>query len=64
MTALSLFAGIVIGIALTIIGGLVVIHWPEAKREREPVSYSAISSGRVRTTGPASTFDFLQQRLK
>jgi hypothetical protein len=60
MTGLILFAGIVIGIALTIIGGLVVIRWPEAKREREPVSCSAISSGRVRTTGPASTFDFLR----
>jgi hypothetical protein len=33
MSAVMLFAGIVIGVAITIIGGLVVIHWPEPKRE-------------------------------
>jgi len=64
MTALLLFAGIVIGIALTTIGGLVVIHWPVAERDREPVRFSAIGSGRSMTTGRMSTFDFLQQRLK
>ena len=62
MTALLLFAGIVIGVAITIICGLVVIHWPEPKRER-PL-YSAIGSGPPRTTGPESTFDFINRRLK
>jgi hypothetical protein len=64
MTGLLLFAGIVIGIALTIIGGLVVIHWPVAEREREPVRFSAIGSGRSMTTGPMSAYDFLQRRLR
>ena len=64
MTGLLLFAGIVIGIALTIIGGLVVIHWPVAEREREPVSFSAIGSGRSMTTGPQSLYDQLQRRLR
>jgi hypothetical protein len=33
MTAVLIFAGIVIGVAIAIIGGLVVVHWPEPKRE-------------------------------
>jgi hypothetical protein len=64
MTALLLFAGIAIGAAITILAGLAVIHWPEPKRDREPVYFSAIGAGRSMTTGPASTFDFLQRRLK
>jgi NADH:ubiquinone oxidoreductase subunit 3 (subunit A) len=64
MTAVLLFVGVVIGVAITIICGLVVIHWLVAEREREPVRFSAIGSGRSMTTGPASTFDFLQRRLK
>jgi hypothetical protein len=64
MTALLLFAGIVIGIAITILAGLAVIHWPVAEREREPVHFSAIGAGRSMTTGPQSLFDQLQSRLK
>jgi hypothetical protein len=64
MSALLLFVGVVIGVAITIVGGLVVIHWPVAEREREPVSFSAIGSGRSMTTGPQSLFDQLQSRLK
>jgi hypothetical protein len=64
MTALLLFAGIVIGVAITILGGLAVIHWPEPKRDREPVHFSAIGAGRSMTTGPRSLFDQLQSRLK
>ena len=64
MSALLLFAGAVIGIAITILSGLAVIHWPVAEREREPVSFSAIGSGRSMTTEPQSLFDQLQSRLK
>jgi hypothetical protein len=64
MTALLLFAGIVIGVAITFIGGLVVIHWPVAERDREPVRFSAVGSGRSMTTGPQSLYDQLQSRLK
>jgi hypothetical protein len=64
MSALLLFVGVVIGVAITIIAGLAVIYWPAPKRDREPVHFSAIGSGRSMTTGPASTFDFLQRRLR
>jgi hypothetical protein len=64
MTALLLFAGVVIGVAITIICGLVIIHWPEPKRDREPVHFSAIGSGRSMTTGPESTYDFITRRLR
>ena len=64
MSALLLFVGVVIGVAITILAGLAVVHWPEPERDREPVRFSAIGSGRSMTTGPASTFDFLQRRLK
>jgi hypothetical protein len=62
MTALILFVGVVIGIAVTILCGLVIVHWPEPKRE--PPRYSAVGSGPARTTGPESTFDFIQRRLR
>jgi hypothetical protein len=64
MTALLLFVGIVIGIAITILAGLAVIHWPAPERDREPVHFSAIGAGRSMTTGPESTFDFITRRLR
>ena len=64
MTALLLFVGVVIGVAITILAGLAVIHWPVAEREREPVRFSAIGSGRSMTTGPMSAYDFLQRQLR
>jgi hypothetical protein len=66
MTALLLFAaGVAVGIVGTVIAGVVIINLPPPKRDREPVHFSAIGAGRsMTTTGPASTFDFLQRRLK
>jgi hypothetical protein len=64
MTALLLFVGVVIGVAITIIAGLAVIHWPAPERDREPVRFSAVGAGRPMTTGPQSLFDQLQSRLK
>jgi hypothetical protein len=64
MSALLLFVGVLIGIAVTIICGLVIVHWPEPKRDREPVHFSAIGSGRSMTTGPQSVYDQIQARLK
>ena len=64
MSALLLFVGIVIGVAITILAGLAVVHWPEPERDREPVRFSAIGSGRSMTTGQQSLYDQLQQRLK
>ena len=46
MSALLLFVGVVIGVAITILAGLAVVHWPEPERDREPVRFSAIGSGR------------------
>jgi hypothetical protein len=63
MTALLLFAGVVIGVAITILAGLVVIHWP-AERDREPVRFSAIGSGRLMTTGPQDVFTAINNRLQ
>jgi hypothetical protein len=64
MSALLLFVGAAIGVAITIIGGLVIIHWPEPKRDREPVRFSAVGAARAMSTGPMSTYDFLQRRLR
>ena len=64
MTALLLFVGVVIGVAITIICGLVIVHWPVAERDREPVRFSAVGAARAMTTGPMSTYDFLRRRLK
>jgi hypothetical protein len=65
MSALLLFAaGVAVGIVGTVIAGVVIINLPPPKRDREPVHFSAIGAGRSMTTGPASTFDFLQRRLK
>ena len=60
MSALLLFVGVVIGVALTIIGGLVIVHWPEP--EREPPRYSAIGAGRARTTGPEDLFEAIDHQ--
>jgi hypothetical protein len=62
MSALLLFAGIVIGVAITILAGLAVVHWPEP--EREPPRYSAIGAGRARTTGPEDLFEAIDRRLR
>jgi hypothetical protein len=62
MTALLLFVGVVIGVAVTIICGLIIIHWPEPKPE--PPYYSAIGAGRAVSSGPMSTYDFIQRRLR
>jgi hypothetical protein len=64
MSALLLFVGIVIGVAITILAGLAVIHWPEPKRDREPVRFSAVGAARAMTTGPQSLYDQLQSRLR
>jgi hypothetical protein len=64
IAALWFCAGAVTGIIGTIGIGVAILHWPVAERDREPVRFSAIGSGRSMTTGPASTFDFLQRRLK
>ena len=65
MSALLLFAaGVAVGIVGTVIAGVVIINLPPPKRDREPVHFSAIGAGRSMTTGPASTFDFLQRRLQ
>jgi hypothetical protein len=64
MTALLLFVAIVIGVAITILCGLVIVHWPEPKRDREPVRFSAVGAARAMTTGPQSLFDQLQSRLR
>jgi hypothetical protein len=61
MTALVLFAGIALGVAITIIAGLAVVRWPEPKRE--PPRYSAIGSGPARTTGPEDLFEAIDRRL-
>jgi hypothetical protein len=64
VTAVILFVGVVIGIAITILVGLAVIHWPVADRQREPVRFSAVGAGRSMTTGPQSLYDQLQSKLK
>jgi hypothetical protein len=55
-------AGIIAGLILAAIGIVIALRWPEPKRERP--FYSAIGAGHARTSGPASTFDFLQRRLR
>jgi hypothetical protein len=61
MTALLLFGGVVIGVAITILAGLAVVHWPEPKPE--PPRYSAIGAGRGRTTGHEDLFEAIDRRL-
>jgi hypothetical protein len=63
MSALVLFAGVVIGVAITIIGGLIIVHWPDPKPKPEPPRYSAIGAGRARTTGPEDLFEAIDRRL-
>jgi hypothetical protein len=62
MSALLLFVGIVIGVAITILAGLAVVHWPEP--ECEPPRYSAIGAGRAVSSRPVSIYDYLQRRLR
>jgi hypothetical protein len=59
---LLFLAGVVTGIVASIVAGIAILNSPPPKRDR-PI-YSAIASGPARTTGPASTFDFIQQRLR
>ena len=65
MSAVLLFiAGFAAGIIGTIIAGIVIINLPPPKRDRDPVHFSAISSGRSMTTGQQSLYDQIQSRLK
>jgi hypothetical protein len=62
MSLLLFLAGVAIGVVGTVIAGVVIINRPLPERER-PI-YSAIGSGPARTSGPESTFDFIQRRLR
>jgi hypothetical protein len=63
MTALLLFAaGVAVGIIATVITGIVIINRPPPERQR-PI-YSVNGGRSTRTTGPESTFDFIQRRLR
>jgi hypothetical protein len=65
MSAVLIFiAGLVVGIVSTIGVGVAIVNLPPPKREREPVHFSAVGSGRSMTTGPMSADDFLQRRLR
>jgi hypothetical protein len=62
ISVLWFIAGIITGLVLAAIGIIVALRWPEPKRER-PI-YSAIGSGPPRTSGPESTYDFINRRLR
>jgi hypothetical protein len=63
MSALLLFAaGVAVGIIATVIAGIVIINRPPPERQR-PI-YSVNGGRSTRTTGPESTFDFIQRRLR
>ena len=62
IVALWFAAGIFTGIIGTVIAGIVIINRPPPQRQR-PI-YSVNGGRSTRTTGPESTFDFIQRRLR
>jgi hypothetical protein len=62
IAAICFAAGIVTGIIGTVIAGIVIINRPPPPRTT-PIY--AVNAGRsTRTTGPGSTYDFIQRRLR
>jgi hypothetical protein len=59
---LIFLAGLVVGIVGTLGVGIAILNRPLPERER-PI-WSVNSGKRTMTTGPESTFDFLQRQLK
>jgi hypothetical protein len=55
-------AGIVVGILASIVAVIAVLNSPPPERQH-PI-YTAIGAGPARTSGPESTLDFIQRRLK
>ena len=60
--AIAFPIGLIVGGLAAVSASLAILYQPPPKRP--PITYHAIAAGAQRSTGPASTFDFLQQRLK
>jgi hypothetical protein len=59
---IGFLAGVGVGILASIVTVIAILNQPPPKRT-QPI-YSVNGGRSTRTTGPASTFDFLQQRLR
>ena len=59
---IGFIAGIGVGFLAAIVAGIAVLNIPLPKHER-PI-YSVNGGRSTRTTGPMSTYDFLQHRLR
>jgi hypothetical protein len=59
---IAAIVGFVAGIVVGIVAVIAVLNSPPPERQH-PI-YTAIGAGPARTSGPESTLDFIQRRLK